>query len=254
MPLRVMTYNILTGGTGRQRYIQDVIQAVDPDLVVLQEVTNQTILEWLGQSLQMRWFLGKGNQKTKVALLSKLPVLNFKSHRPRFLIWHNMIEAEVVYQPSKSFSIMGVHLIPHLWLGFELWRYLEIKYILKRCKRLVGQPVLIAGDFNAIAPGDEVRIESSTASIKAMLALQGNHVFRFAIQALLSAGFIDSFRFLHTKESGFTYPTPKPSTRFDYIFANVKMQRYLKKCQVVHETDSLLKASDHSPVLAEFDL
>jgi exonuclease III len=254
MPLRLMTYNILKGGIGRQADIRAVIQTANPDLVLLQEVIDSKVLRSLAQSLDMQWFLGKGNQKTKVALLSKLPVLNFKSHHPRFPIWRNVIEAEVQYQPNKTFFLIGVHLIPHLWLGFELWRYLEVKYVLNLCKRLLGQPLLIAGDFNAIAPDDEVLINSTTASIKAMLLLQGNHVFRFCLQRLLSTGFMDLFRSLHQNENGFTYPTPKPSTRFDYVFLNPLMQQALKECWVVREPGDVIKASDHYPVVAEFDL
>lgn len=254
MPVRVMTYNILKGGIGRQNNLKDVIQLANADVVVLQEVTDLDVLRSLAHSLEMQSFFGTGNRKTKVALLSKLHVSTFESHHPRFPIWHNMIEAEVKVRPDRSIYLIGVHLIPHLWLGFELWRSFEIKYILNRCKRFAGEPVLIAGDFNAIAPGDEVMVKSAPASIKAMLSLQGNRVFRFAIQALLSAGFRDSFRSLHPEENGFTYPTRKPSTRFDYIFVNPGIQEDLKVCRAIRELDSVLKASDHYPVLAEFDL
>ncbi|SRR6266496_2257368 len=254
MSLRLMTYNILKGGIDREKYIQEVIQTANPDVVVLQEVTDVNILRSIAQSIQMQWFVGKGNQKTKVALLSRLPVLNFKSRHPRFPIWHNVIEAQVQVQPDRSFFLIGVHLIPHLWLGFEIWRYLEIKYTLNLCKPFLGRSLLIAGDFNAIAPGDEVMVKLSTVSIKAMLFLQANRVFQFAIRSLLSAGFMDSFRFRHPKQNGFTYPTPTPSTRFDYVFINPVMQKVLKECWVMREPSSVIQASDHYPVVAEFDL
>ena len=254
MPLRVMTYNILLGGIGREKYIQEVIQSENHDVVVLQEVTSVEILKSIAQSLQMQWFFGEGNQKTKVALLSRLPVLNFKSYHPRVPIWHNVIEAEVQYQRNKSFVLIGVHLIPHLWIGFEIWRYLEVKYVLNLCKKISQLSLLIAGDFNAIAPSDEVLIKSSTTSIKAMLLLQANHVFRFAIQRLLSAGFMDTFCFRHPKENGFTYATLQPSTRFDYVFINPVMQKVLNDCWVVREANNVVQASDHYPVVAEFDL
>jgi len=253
MPLRVMTYNILEGGIGRERVIQEVIQTVKPHLLLLQEVTDVSFLKELAESFQMQWFLGAGNQKTRVALLSQLPVVRFLSDHS-FPIWQNVIESEVRYQTHQSFFLLGVHLIPHLWLGFELWRYWEIRSLLARAKKLVGQPLLIAGDFNAIAPGDELRIQSAPASIKAMLLLQGNHIFRFAIQALLSAGLIDAFRFHHRNETGFTYPTSMPSTRFDYLFINPMMQAYLKDCWAVRKPGSVSRASDHYPVVAEFDL
>ena len=44
MPVRVMTYNILKGGIGRQTELQVVIQAANPDVVVLQEVTDLDLL------------------------------------------------------------------------------------------------------------------------------------------------------------------------------------------------------------------
>ena len=253
MPLRVMTYNILEGGIGREKVIQELIQTVKPHLLVLQEVTDVSLLKALSEALQMRWFLGIGNKKTKTALLSQLPVVSFASD-DSFPIWHNLIEAEVRYQTNKSLFLIGVHLIPHLWLGFEWWRYWEIRSILARAKKRAGQPLLIAGDFNAIAPGDQVRIQSAPASIKAMLFLQSNHVFRFAIQALLSAGYTDVFGLLHRNETGFTYPTSRPSTRFDYLFINPVLQAYLKDCWAVREPDMVNKASDHYPVVAEFDL
>ena len=253
MPLRVMTYNILKGGTGRANEIRERIQRTNADVVILQEVTDLTVLTSLAESLRMQWFLGKGNRKTKVALLSRLPVLSFNSLHP-FPIWHNVIETEVRYQAKQSLFLIGVHLIPHLWFGFELWRYLEVKYILARCKKFPGQPLLIAGDFNAIAPGDAVMVKTAPASIKAMLFLQGNHVFRFAIQTLLTAGFLDCFRFLHRNEKGFTYPTSRPSTRFDYVFVNQIMQKNLAECWVARRPNPVIEASDHDPVVAEFDM
>lgn len=253
MPLRVMTYNILKGGIGREDEIREVIQRTKADIVILQEVTDLTVLTSLAESLQMQYFAGKGNRRTKVALLSRVPVLNFKSLHP-FPIWHNLIETEVRYQTNQSLFLIGVHLVPHLWFGFEFWRYLEVKHILALCKRFLGQPTLVAGDFNAIAPADEVRFQSAPVSIRAMLSLQGKHVFRFAIRALLSAGFVDCFRFLHRDEMGLTYPTPGPSTRFDYIFVDQIMQKYFTDCSVVREPKSVMKASDHYPVVAEFDL
>jgi len=254
MPLRVMTYNILEGGADREAYIQQVIQTVNPHLVILQEVTDPKILVSLAEACQMQLFLGTGNKKTKVALLSQIPVSNFKSHHPFFPIWHNIAEAEIYYQPNQSFLLIGVHLVANLWFGFELWRYLEVNYIIKRYKQFFEQPCLIAGDFNAIAPHDKVIIRSMPASLKAILFLQGNRVFRFSIQRLLSTGFIDSFRFINPSEDGFTLPPPQPNTRLDYIFINQAMQRHLVNCWVVREPNRVNEASDHYAVVAEFDL
>lgn len=53
------------------------------------------VLKYLSHTLGMQYYLGAGNRKRKVALLSKLPVLKFRSYHPRFPIWRNYIEAEI---------------------------------------------------------------------------------------------------------------------------------------------------------------
>jgi endonuclease/exonuclease/phosphatase family metal-dependent hydrolase len=49
MSLRVMTYNILDGGENREAHILDVIQAVSPDVVILQEVFAEELLKILSR-------------------------------------------------------------------------------------------------------------------------------------------------------------------------------------------------------------
>jgi endonuclease/exonuclease/phosphatase family metal-dependent hydrolase len=104
-----MTYNILNGGVNREAYILEVIQAAQPDVVILQEVYTEELLKSLSQSLGMSYFIGGGNKERKVTLLSKLSVLSFKSHHPVFPIWRNFIDTEIEYQPNKKVRIIGVH-------------------------------------------------------------------------------------------------------------------------------------------------
>src|SRR6266487_637787 len=129
MPLRVMTYNILNGGKNRETYILDVIQATKPDVVILEEVFDEEFLQFLSRPLGMTYHLGTGNKKRKVALLSKLPIVSFKSHYPSFPIWRNFIEAEIEYEPSRTIRMIGVHPIANLGIPFEIWRLWEAKYV-----------------------------------------------------------------------------------------------------------------------------
>jgi endonuclease/exonuclease/phosphatase family metal-dependent hydrolase len=113
-------------------------------------------------------------------------------------------------------------------------------------------PCLIAGDFNSIAPGDPVITGNMPGGLRWIIILQGNRVYHFCIETILSAAFIDCFRSLHSDE-GFTLPPPNPNTRLDYIFTNAPMKVHLNKCEVVRTPNSVNLASDHYPVLAEFD-
>ena len=251
MSLRVMTYNILDGGINRERHILEVIQAATPDVLILQEVFTEDFLKFLSHSSGMTYYIGTGSQQRKVALLSKLPVLAFKSHHPLLPIWRNFIVAEIEYEPNKTTRIIGVHPIANLGVVFEVWRQWEAKYVTSHIQDFQNMPCLIAGDFNAIAPGEKVKTENMPNWLKWIIYLQGNRVYHFSIETLLSAGFTDCFRFLNS-DNGFTLPPPNPNARLDYIFVNARMKAYLTKCWVVREPNSVNLASDHYPVMAEF--
>jgi endonuclease/exonuclease/phosphatase family metal-dependent hydrolase len=251
MSFRLMTYNILDGGENREVYILEVIQKAKPDAVILQEVVTENFLKSLSHSLDMNYYIGTGNKKRKVALLSKLPVLAFQSHHPGFPIWRNFIDAEIEYERNKTIRMIGVHPIANLAVALELWRQWEANYIVRYVQRFQNMPCLIAGDLNAIAPGETVKTESMPTWLKWLIYLQGNRAYHFSIEVFLSAGFTDCFRFLNS-EAGFTLPPPNPNARLDYIFVNAKMKAHLKKCWVVREPTCVNLASDHYPVMAEF--
>ncbi|HLO16564.1 MAG TPA: endonuclease/exonuclease/phosphatase family protein, partial [Anaerolineales bacterium] len=143
------------------------------------------------------------------------------------------------------------HPIANLGIVFEVWRMWEAKYVTRHIRPFQQMPCLIAGDFNAIAPGETVRIDNMPNRLKWIIYLQGKRVYHFSIQTLLSADFTDCFRFLNMDE-GFTLPPPDPNARLDYLFVNATMKAYLKKCWVIREPNSVNLASDHYPVMAEF--
>jgi exonuclease III len=84
--------------------------------------------------------------------------------------------------------------------------------------------------------------------------LQGGKIFRQLIRQLHASGLTDCYRYLHPIEDGFTIPTPYPKVRLDYIFANAHLLPALQRCDVVIEPSVVRQASDHYPLLAEFEL
>jgi exodeoxyribonuclease III len=253
MTLRVMTYNILDGGKGREQDIVNVLLSVQPDVVILQEVYHPSLLEFLAKTLNADFFFGEANSSRHVGLLSRLPITSKRSLRPLPFIWRNVVEAEIEYAPQKKLGIIGVHPMANLAVVFEWWRLAEAKYITGLATKY-SEPCLIAGDFNAIAPGDNVNVETMPRWLQTFIKLQGNRVYHFSIREYLSAGYTDCFRTLHSNDPGFTLPPPKPNSRLDYILANTALKPHLHKCWVVREPTDVLKASDHYPVVAEFEL
>ncbi len=254
MSIRIMTYNILNGGGRRAHLILQVLQTAQPDVVVLQEVFNEMLVRDLAQALNMDWRFVRGNSKRHLALLSRLSILSCRSYHPFPPIHRAVLEAEMEYSFEKRFRLFGVHLLASLDPLSELWRVWETQTIIKRVRQHATEPCLIVGDFNTIAPGDKILNGKMPTILKLAIFLQGRRVYRLAIREILSAGFIDCFRFLQPEEDGFTLPTPAPNTRLDYIFANESMRMHLQKCFVLREPAAVLAASDHYPLVAEFEL
>jgi len=253
MQIRVMTYNILNGAEGRENEVLRVVRAANPDVVVFQEVYTLAFLKNLAHELQMGYFfLGDGNRKRRVGFISRYPVRSWRSIHA-FPIARNFIEARIEYRPNETFHLIGVHPIATLSVLFEVWRWLEMGSILQHYRQYADEPCLILGDFNAIAPRDRMLLEPMPAWLKWTIRLQGNRAYHFSIGRLLAAGFTDCYRRLHA-DDGFTLPPPRPNSRLDYCFVNDKMKASLSNCRVVLEPSAVEKASDHYPVLAEFDL
>ena len=216
-----MTYNILDGGEGRENYLLEVLQTVKPDVAIL---------------------------------LSRLPVISCQSHHRFPPIWHNVIEAEIEYQPDKRLWLFGIHAVANLSVIWELWRWWEAKHIIGRVKPYTAEPCLVAGDFNATAPDDRVAISQMPQWLRLIILTQGNRVYRFSIRKYLAVGLTDCFRAVHPDDGGFTLPPPQPNSRLDYILVNDVLKSHLIDCRVVREPSAILKASDHYPVVAEFQM
>jgi endonuclease/exonuclease/phosphatase family metal-dependent hydrolase len=254
MQLKVLTYNVLDGGAGREALILQVLQQARPDIVILEEVYDAPFVEHLGQALAMRPFFGEGNRQRRVALLSRLPVASFHSHHPYPPIWRNFVEAEVEYLPGKRLRLFGVHTMAGLALPLEAWRWWEARVILRQSGLVPDQPCLIGGDFNAIAPRDPVDRRSMPRWMQVMFLLQGNRIYRLSLRAYLQAGYIDSFRRLNPQSPGFTYPTPRPNARLDYLLVNAALAPAVRGCQVLQQPEAVLSASDHYPLMLELEL
>lgn len=249
--MRVVTYNILDNAVGRERLILQVLQAAEPDIVVLQEVGRAKAVKQWAKALDMEFYFAEGNSKRHLALLSRWPIVYQGSYHPLPLST-TLLEATLQFTPDQRLHIYGVHLAAQPFVLFEMWRLWEIRTILWRATEHLSQPCLLAGDFNAIAPGDTPNVSAWPRSLKRMLALQGGCMLRTAISEVMKAGFKDCFRSLHPQEDGYTLPTPVPNSRLDYIFANEMLNSRLAECRVIRDLSVVEQASDHYPLLAEF--
>ncbi len=254
MTFRLMTYNILDGGAGREAALIEVIRAAAPDVVVMPEVMQPAALERMASELDMVQCLVRGPDRgRKVGVLSRLPVVGWRSLRSRWT-WRECVEVSVRLPSGRPLTVYGLHLVAyHTWL-FEAWRIQELRGILEHSRRAAPGLHLLAGDFNAIAPGDRVVWQATPLWVSAQLWFQAGRVLRWALRPLLDAGYVDCFRALHPHDDGFTLPAADPKVRLDYVFADPALSSALRACRVVTQPDAVKIASDHLPVLAEFEI
>jgi endonuclease/exonuclease/phosphatase family metal-dependent hydrolase len=254
MTLKIMTYNILNGGTGREQLILEVIRMVGPDVVLLQEVMDVSIVRNLADSLGLHYFIAKGNSPRHLALLSRYSLVFQNNYHP-FPLRTTLLEAAIECVSGQYVYLFGVHLKAHYFsILDELRRIREVQTILKRVARYKEYPCLIGGDFNSIGDDNDINNKALPARAKIMMFLQGGHILRRALSKLDSAGFIDCYRYLRPGDKGFTLPPPTPHVRLDYIFADQKLVGHILECKVVTDSPILHRASDHYPLVAKFDL
>jgi endonuclease/exonuclease/phosphatase family metal-dependent hydrolase len=239
-----MSYNICEGGEGRLSRIAAVIRGQAPHAVALLEAASRAHAGELAELLGMELVFGEANNPIgHIAWLSALPVSRSANHRRPDLA-KTLLEIEVVAD-GAPLTLFATH------LGSR-WDVPqpedEIPVIVSLLRQAAGRPHALAGDFNALRPGDPVG-EPPAGVQRRGDARDG--ASRRALRPLLDAGYLDCWRALHPEAPGYTYPTDHPWLRLDYIFASPGPAPALLACDVVQEAETAA-ASDHFPVVAEF--
>jgi endonuclease/exonuclease/phosphatase family metal-dependent hydrolase len=160
--LRVVTYNILLGGGGREDRIAAVLERSGADVIALQECTDLELVREIGERLSMEVVVGESSDGSdlNLAILSRLPVRRWRNHRHPNVMLRGHLECEVG-TGVRGFSRVRVHCL-HLAARFgerangETRRMQEIQSVLYDIGQARELPHVITGDLNSIAPGDNV--------------------------------------------------------------------------------------------------
>lgn len=157
--IRVLTYNILTGGWARRDAIEAVIRDSRADIIALDEASPET-LEALASSLGMYSAFSPGSAHGwSVGLLSRWPLRETHQH-PNSPLNNALLEAVVLPDGSAPLRIFAAHLTAHYshWRAGEGQRLRELAYILARMRATEGDGAeqILLGDFNSLAPGEHL--------------------------------------------------------------------------------------------------
>ena len=254
--MRVVSYNILDGGEGRADPLAEVIEAQRADVVCLVEADLLEVVERIANRLKMDFIHAPGN-KSASALLSRFPISQTINHAPLHRqITKSFLEATVV-DPSGDQWIFGVvHLHAHAAEEDEKIREGEIDQVLKifNPHREAHRPHLLAGDFNANAPSQQIDPAKVKPSTREEYRKNGGHIPRRVVQRILDAGYLDSFHALDPQKADTcgTFSTQFPGQRVDFIWTFAVDPPRLRHAWI--EYDRLAKyASDHFPIGLEIE-
>lgn len=247
MTLRLLSYNIRYGGSGREAALGEVIRQVSPDVVVFQEATKPKVIEKIAGDLGMaQWGARQGQS---LGFMSRRPLAHVAWHKPR-VSRHAFLE---IVPEGTAWRVYGVHLSAVHAAWTERRRVYELRALLAEIARQQPGPHALVGDFNTLAPGELLDIRKLPHRLRALVWLSGGSVRWRTIQTVLDAGYVDAFRYRQPDLVGNTFPTWDPHARLDYLFIPEGFIEPVRSCEVL--TGPLTpQASDHFPLLAELDV
>jgi exodeoxyribonuclease-3 len=252
--VRLLTYNIREGGIGRAEQLAEVIAAANADVVALQEARAPAVVERIATVAGYPFFGSRPSHST--GFLSRVPIADYAWRRPP-RTRHAVLEVSLADGLPRLFVV-------HLRAWFSKWtetrRARELHGLLSGIReQLVREEHrfafhLLAGDFNALAPGERFDPSPMPAWIRGMIWLSGRDIARSTIELMRAEGYADSWRVSHPdldQSPGFTFPVWNPHVRLDYVFTPVAYATRVVKCEVQSGSDLARRASDHFPLLVE---
>ncbi len=244
--LRILTYNILKGGVGRESLIAGVISAQQPDVVILQEAYRPEVVRQLAATCGFEHFASSPGHS--VAFMSHIEIAGHVWRRTR---WAKRAYLEIV--TATDFRIYGVHLSAVHSNLTEQRRAYELRMLLRSVERHQHGFHVVTGDFNTLAPGERLDMNKLPVRLRALAWVTGKSIRWITIRMMLEAGYVDGYRKFHGDE-GYTFTTWDPHVRLDYAFLPEPFKGNLQRCEVISDHPALKQASDHFPLVCEVAL
>lgn len=254
MSVRLLTYNIRDGGIGRAEQIAEVIRGASPDVVALQEAREPRVVERIATLAEFPYCGSRPDHST--GFLSRVPVLAHAwRHPPQTR--HALLEVALADSLPRLFVL-------HLRAWFSKWseqrRARELRGLLDGIRDQLEREQhafafhVLAGDFNALAPGELFDSSPMPAWIRGMVWLSGRDIARSTIEMMRADGYADAWRTMHpdsVREPGYTFPVWNPHVRLDYVFMPTAYASRVVACEVRRAPEVARTASDHYPLLVE---
>ncbi len=159
---RVISYNILTGGTHRLEPLTRLLRSRQPDIVGLIEAIDEQVVAELAQQLGMAYRLSgraKDKEGQQAALLTRFPILSTKTYTTAIVTKQPLLEVCLEEPDGNLLTVFVAHQTAEfrrVWRSYGKRRR-EMREFLRLMAPQRDRPHLLMGDFNSVAPGDHVR-------------------------------------------------------------------------------------------------
>ena len=247
MIVKLLSYNIRFGGRRREKELEEVIRAAAPDLVVFQEAIDPDVIKRLASATNLHFWAAR--REHSIGYISRLETSHHEWHYPAGAK-HSFLE--IVLKGSEA-RVFGLHLSSMFSKWGERRRVKEIRALLKGIERHQHGFHVLVGDFNTLAVGEALDVRRMPTWIRGLVWLSGRDIQRETIQILRDSKYLDSYRFLHPDQKGYTFPVWDPHLRLDYVFVPEVFGERLLSCEVFNGLPAAASASDHFPLLTRLD-
>ena len=246
--VRLLTYNVLEGAQpDRLREVLAVMRSAKADVVAVQEArywrrNRREVFHRVSRALGMRGLLFPANSGFDLAVFSRLPVIGHANLGLRTVFVHTTASVTMTAPGGGEFTLFITHLRPEY-----PYRRREARLLLKWMRPYRDRLCAMCGDLNSLTAGDYLARQFIRRGSQLR---QGP---REVIADIERAGWLDCFRLRNPRAPGLTLGAGRRVARVDYIFASQPLAERLAACRVLSHPDAK-RASDHSPVWAEFDV
>jgi exodeoxyribonuclease III len=257
MPWSIATWNVNSLRV-RLPHLTDWLAANPVDVIVLQETKLPDVDFPAGELEALGWHSVFSGQRTYngVAILSRVPALDVVAGIPGF----EDEQRRVLAASIGSVRVIDVYVPNGQTVGSEKFEYKLRWFTALReyvSAEVARHPhVVVLGDFN-VAPEDR--------DVHDPKAWEGSvHVSapeRAALQGLLGVGLVDCFRLFEQPEKTYSWWDYRmmafrrnAGLRIDLILASSALAQKCGACHIDKAPRKLERPSDHTPVVASFDI
>lgn len=257
--MKIATYNAASI-RARLPLVLDWLAENEPDVLAIQETKVEDDKFPTGdfEDLGYQWALHGQKSWNGVCLLSRSPILNVRLGFEDDLM---PTDARIIAAEIDGVHIVNTYVPNGNSVGSDKWAY-KMAW-LERFSRLIrdryrpDDPLIWLGDINIARHPEDVY------DSKRMLGGVGHHPDEFSrLDAILDFGFADMFRkFIsdpgHYSFWDFLIPNGfkrNMGWRIDHIYATLSLANLCTECWIDRDARGLDRPSDHTFVVAQFDV